>query len=277
MPNVFISYLHDNKDTVLRLRDELKANGVEVWIDCDSIEPGAFWKDAIRNAVREGDFFIACFSEEYNVRSSTDMNEELYLAIDELRLRTTDQKWFIPVLLSPCEVPDIEIGARRTLRDIQWVELYKDWKGGIQKILKVIKPAQRPEKPPDAELDIRNRMLILEYESALNGHAWQMRILEYQQKARDHSPRYVERQIGPSQQYFPTDEGKEILPGDLIDDIFSMLEKDNSMENNKLLLTLGISNLLKISQERRVEELDILLGVIASYADEIKNILGGRT
>ncbi|MBM3236761.1 toll/interleukin-1 receptor domain-containing protein [Candidatus Poribacteria bacterium] len=268
MPNVFISYVHDNENTVLRLRDELKANGIEVWLDCDSIDPGAFWKDAIRKAVREGDFFIACFSEEYNTRPKTFMNEELYLAIDELRLRTTDQKWFIPVLLSPCEVPDIEIGARRTLRDIQRVELYKDWEAGIQKIIKVIKLAQWPVKPPGAESDIGTRMLILEYESALNGPAWQKRILEYQQKARDNSPRYVERQI-PSRQFFPTDKGKEILPGDLIDNIVEMLQEDNSMENNVLLLTLGISNLLKISQERQVG-FDILLGIIASYADEIR-------
>ncbi|MBM3236762.1 hypothetical protein FJZ31_10755 [Candidatus Poribacteria bacterium] len=113
--------------------------------------------------------------------------------------------------------------------------------------------------------------LKLEYRFELIGPAWKKRIDEYQQKARDNSTRYVDRRTR-SRRYFPTDKGKEILPGGLMDDIFKMLKEDNSMENNVLLLTLGISNLLKISQERQVG-FDILLGIVASYADEVRTKL----
>lgn len=140
MPHVFISYVHENEIEVQRLCDELTNRGVKVWIDRNDIEPAVFWKDAIKKAIREGNFFIACFSAEYNARPQTYMNEELYLAIDMLRLKHYGQKWFIPVLLSPCEVPEIEIVALRTLRDIQWVELYKDWDDGVRRIIKVIRP-----------------------------------------------------------------------------------------------------------------------------------------
>jgi hypothetical protein len=68
------------------------------------------------------------------------MNEELTLAIGELRQFASDREWFIPVLLSECEIPARSIGAGETLLDINWVQLYEDWYAGIQRILSVIRP-----------------------------------------------------------------------------------------------------------------------------------------
>jgi formylglycine-generating enzyme required for sulfatase activity len=138
MPEVFISYVHENTKEVQRLCDELTKHGVKVWLDRNAIAPGTRWKQAIRKAISQGDFFIACFSKEYHNRSKTYVNEELNLAIEELRQRPADRAWFIPVLLSECEVPDLDIGPGETLRDIQWVALYEDWNTGIQRILSVI-------------------------------------------------------------------------------------------------------------------------------------------
>ena len=77
------------------------------------------------------------------------MNEELTLAIERLRKIHHDREWFIPVLLSECDVPARSIGAGETLLDINWVALYKDWDTGIQGILSVIKPipTEIPEHP----------------------------------------------------------------------------------------------------------------------------------
>ena len=76
MQHVFISYMHENTDIVDRLREELTSRGIEVWIDRNEIKPESHWKDAIRETIREGAFFIACFSKEYNKRDKTDMNQE---------------------------------------------------------------------------------------------------------------------------------------------------------------------------------------------------------
>jgi hypothetical protein len=139
MSHVFISYLHENSKEVQRLVDALREFDIEVWLDRERIKPGHRWQGAIRNAIREGAFFIACFSREYNERPRTYLNEELTLAIDELRQRPTDRAWFIPVLLSG-EVPDRDIGGGETLRNLQWVELSQDWEDGIRRIVSVIKP-----------------------------------------------------------------------------------------------------------------------------------------
>ncbi len=138
--HVFISYVRENKKQVDRLCRDLESHGVKVWLDRKSIKPGARWKDAIREAIRHGDFFIACFSKEYASRQKNFMNEELTVAIDELRQFATDREWFMPVLLSECDLPARSIGAGETLLDINWVPLYEDWQIGIQKILSVIKP-----------------------------------------------------------------------------------------------------------------------------------------
>jgi len=141
--HVFVSYVRENKEGVERLCDELKRYGVNVWLDRRDIEPGARWQDAVREAIRSGSFFIACFSQEYYNRDRTFMNEEIVLAIEELRLRPNDRIWFIPVLLSECGVPAFNIGGGATLRSIQWVKLYNNWDAGIHRILDVIRPVPK--------------------------------------------------------------------------------------------------------------------------------------
>lgn len=140
MAHVFISYVRENENDVIRLMDALQTNGVVVWRDKDSIGPGTPWKSAIRKAIREGDFFIACFSQEYEQRGKTVMNEELLLAVDELRMRPVERAWFIPVRFSECRVPEYSIGAGATLDGLQYVNLFEDWEAGVQKILNVINP-----------------------------------------------------------------------------------------------------------------------------------------
>jgi hypothetical protein len=140
MPHVFVSHVHENEGEVQRLCDKLTQHGVEVWLDRDDIEPGTRWQQAIRTAIQKGAFFIACFSEEYNERDESYMNEELTLAIEKLRKISTDRTWFIPVKLNKCDIPDRDIGAGETLKHLQHVELYRDFDTGIRRILETIQP-----------------------------------------------------------------------------------------------------------------------------------------
>ena len=143
MPRVFISYIRENSKDIIRLVNALKVHQVEVWFDQTHLQPGDRWADVIRREIAQGDFFIACFSTEFSKRRKTFMHEEITQAIEQLRQRPTAQPWFIPVLLSDCEIPDRSIGAGETLRSIQWVALYDDWEGGIRRVLAVLQcPAQ---------------------------------------------------------------------------------------------------------------------------------------
>jgi HEAT repeat protein len=153
MNRAFISYVGENRATVVRLAQALRAFDVDVWLDRDRLSPGMRWRTAIREAIAHGDFFIACFSREYQERSRSYMNEELVLAIDELRRRTTTRAWFIPVLLNECEVPDRDIGAGETLRSLQWVNLYEDWDDGVGRILTVVAPTSAKLHALQRQLD----------------------------------------------------------------------------------------------------------------------------
>ncbi len=166
VPHVFISYVHENQDDVDRLCDDLVESGIEVWLDRDNIKAGARWRDAIEEAIQNGAYFLACFSKEYNERDESYMNEELTLAVDRLRKMPTDRTWFIPVKLNKCEIPNRRISAVETLRDLQWVEFYRDWNGGVQRILKVVKPNDgRPSEGYEFELADPARSTTSAFES----------------------------------------------------------------------------------------------------------------
>ena len=137
MSKVFISYLKEDKKPVEKLIQRLKSS-VQVWVDYERLMPGDRWSDVIRQEISEGDYFIACFSEYYHARSRTYMNEELTIAIEEMRKRTTDRPWFIPVRLSDCKIPNRTVGAGETLRSLQWVDLFKDFEEGVKRILFVV-------------------------------------------------------------------------------------------------------------------------------------------
>ena len=155
MPKVFISYVRENANEVEKLAEALRTAGIDVWFDKTSLPAGVRWKSEIRKGIESGDFFIACFSEDYAKRAKSFMNEEIILAIDELRLRSTDRRWFIPVLLTDTFIPHRDIGGGETLRDLQWVSLYDEWEVGIDQIISAILPAK-----------IRVTQLIQELDSA---------------------------------------------------------------------------------------------------------------
>ena len=134
MAHAFISYIRENSQTVDRLAEELRRSGVTVWLDRESLRPGELWSEAIKNAITQGGFFLACFSREFSLRKSTYMTEELMVAADQLVQGGYNRTWFIPLVLNECEVPDWPITSELTLRSLEQVDLAKDWREGIRRL-----------------------------------------------------------------------------------------------------------------------------------------------
>jgi hypothetical protein len=138
--HVFISYVSEDSSTVDRLQTSLEKAGITVWRDRSSLGPGDSWKTSIRRAITSGAFFVACFSAASRGRAKSYRNEELTLAIEELRMRNRERIWFLPVVLPGGEVPDWSIGAGETLRDFQYIVLSPEtWPAGVRKLVQVIK------------------------------------------------------------------------------------------------------------------------------------------
>jgi tRNA A-37 threonylcarbamoyl transferase component Bud32 len=123
--HAFISYAREDSFQVDQLQQTLEAAGVPVWRDTADLWPGEDWRTKIRRAITDNALaFIACFSKASLARSKSYQNEELTLAVEQLRLRLPDDPWLMPVRLNECEIPDLDIGGGRTLRSIQWADLF---------------------------------------------------------------------------------------------------------------------------------------------------------
>jgi nucleoside phosphorylase len=123
--HVFISHAEDDTAAADRLRTALMGASVKVWDDTADLLPGQDRRSAIRKAISDGAFvFLACFSSASLARTRSRHNEELTLAIYELRQRRFDRAWLIPVKLDDCEIPDIDIGGGRTLRSLVSIDLF---------------------------------------------------------------------------------------------------------------------------------------------------------
>jgi hypothetical protein len=123
--HAFISYVREDCDEVDALQKMLEDAGIPVWRDTSSLWPGEDWRAKIRGAIsRDALVFIACFSSRSVARQVSYQNEELLLAIEQLRRRRPDDPWLIPVRFDDCDIPDFDLGAGRTLAAINRADLF---------------------------------------------------------------------------------------------------------------------------------------------------------
>jgi hypothetical protein len=138
--HAFISYARTNSRKVDQLQRTLEAAGVRVWRDTTELSPGEDWRARIRDAITQNALvFIACFSKQSVARMTSYQNEELTLAIDEMRKRSPNVPWLIPVRLDDCDIPDRDIGGGRTLSSIHRADLFgPSTKAGAERLVAVV-------------------------------------------------------------------------------------------------------------------------------------------
>lgn len=153
--HAFLSYVRYDVDRVDRLQRVLEAAEIPAWRDTAGLWPGEDWRMKIRHAIT-GDalVFIACFSEASLARAKSYQNEELVLAIEQLRLRRPEVPWLIPVRFDECDLPDWDIGGGRTLASIQRADVFVDRFGeGAARlaaaVLRILGHQDRSECRPD--------------------------------------------------------------------------------------------------------------------------------
>ena len=92
----FLSYSRSDQDFALRLAHDLRALGVEMWVDSFDIRPSEHWDRAIERAIRGCRNVIAILSPRSV--ASENVADEISLAIDA-------GKPIIPVVIEPCDLP----------------------------------------------------------------------------------------------------------------------------------------------------------------------------
>jgi TIR domain len=150
--HAFISYVREDAHHVDHLQRNLQAAGVPVWRDTADLWPGQDWRRMIRRAITDNALvFIACFSSQSLAKKKSYQNEELALAVEQLRQRQPDDPWLIPVRFDDCEVPDLDIGAGRTLASIERADLFGDRYEQQMRRLVVFVQRLLGQHPPDQD------------------------------------------------------------------------------------------------------------------------------
>ena len=123
--HVFVSYFRDDSASVDLIEQALKSAKLRVWRDTAELLAGEDWRLRIRQAITLDAFaFVACFSRASLAQAVGSHNEELALAIDQVRSRRLDAPWLIPVRLDDCAIPDLDLGAGRTLASIRSADIF---------------------------------------------------------------------------------------------------------------------------------------------------------
>jgi hypothetical protein len=153
--HAFLSYVRENGNEVDKIQRALEAAGVPVWRDTANLWPGEDWRTRIRRAISDDALvFIACFSVAGVARFKSYQNEELTLAIEQLRQRNPDRPWLIPVRIDDCLVPDLDLGAGRTLASIQQIDLFGDMRdvAMVRLVMAVLRILGEPSSGVKAKL-----------------------------------------------------------------------------------------------------------------------------
>ncbi len=93
---VFICYVREEEDFVLKLATSLKNLGISIWLDQWDIPIGVDWNRAIDKALYDCSSFLIVLSP-LSIESN-EVRSELYTALDE-------NKHVIPLLYKPCRIP----------------------------------------------------------------------------------------------------------------------------------------------------------------------------
>jgi hypothetical protein len=160
---VFISYVTEDSAAASRLRTALESAGFQVWRPSADLMPGADWRAGIREAISaRAVVFLACFSRASLAREVSYQREELSLAIEQSRLRSREVPWLIPVRLEDCEIPDWDIGGGRTLRSLEYVDLFGARREAeLSRLAATVSKAVDPARGKEVRAARRRRILGL--------------------------------------------------------------------------------------------------------------------
>jgi hypothetical protein len=134
---VFISYASDDVAAARRLFADLRAIGVEPWLDKECLLPGQRWEREIHTALRGSEFVVVLLSSR-QVEKRGYVQREIRKALELLDEVPDNQVFLIPARLDDCRP------QHDRLSDLHWVDLFPDWSTGLTLLREVF--ARVPER-----------------------------------------------------------------------------------------------------------------------------------
>jgi TIR domain len=143
-PQIFLCYPRRRVKAVKSLYDRLVGAGFRPWMDVRDLMAGEIWEDAIRRAIQNSDFFLACLTED-SVRRRGAIQKEIKKALEIWQGELDDDIYLIPVRLDKCELPE-------SLSRFQCVDLFQEdgWTVLLQAIQEGIRRRASMQQPRKA-------------------------------------------------------------------------------------------------------------------------------
>jgi hypothetical protein len=115
---VFLCHSSGDKPAVRQLYKQLRAEGVEPWLDEEDILAGDDWDSAIRGAVRRSDAVIVCLSRG-SVTKAGYVQKDIKHILNVADEQPEGTIFVIPLKLEECEIPE-------RLSRWQWVNFFEE-------------------------------------------------------------------------------------------------------------------------------------------------------
>jgi hypothetical protein len=119
VPSAFISYSREDSEFALRLAQDLKAAGAQVWLDQIDIKPGRSWDNAVEDALLDAPQMLVVLSP--SAARSENVRNEISFALEQGKI-------VVPVLYRDCVVP---LRLQRTQR----IDFRADYAAGLAHLL----------------------------------------------------------------------------------------------------------------------------------------------
>src|ERR1700691_1989183 len=118
---VFLSYASQDADAASRIRDALRAAGIEVWFDQSELRGGEAWDSSIRRQVKNCKLFLAVISASTQAREEGYFRREWNLAVARTLDMAHDTAFLLPVVIDATS--DAEARVPERFQEVQWTRL----------------------------------------------------------------------------------------------------------------------------------------------------------
>jgi hypothetical protein len=138
---VFFSYARADSEFALRLAEDMRSSGVNIWIDQLDIPTGARWDETVEDALKACPRLLIILSPASI--ASQNVMDEVAFAIDQ-------NKKIIPVFYRKCDIPF-------RLTRLQHIDFTGDYQTALAKLLSPGNEKKTPPNPPTPN----KRLLII--------------------------------------------------------------------------------------------------------------------
>lgn len=136
-PIAFISYSRKDSDFALKISEDLRKLGVQIWLDQLDIPPGQQWDNEIQTQLKNCNFFLIILSKS-SIESQS--------VLDEVSFALSRGKKIIPVLTDNCEIPF-------RLQRLQYIDFRTNYEKGLNDLLVALKQKTKGAPPPGRLID----------------------------------------------------------------------------------------------------------------------------